>query len=339
MKVTIYDIAEKAGVSIATVSKVINNTGNMRESTRQRVKEVMNELNYRPNLMASALMGKGTKTLGLLVPDISNPFFAEIAKTIEDRAHEKGMSVIMCSTDENEEKEKKYLELLQNKQVDGFIVGSSFKDKSILQDLAKKGVPLIMLTQDDPSLEVTKVSVDDFKGGYEATSFHLANGHRKIAIIAEKAHSSSLRIKGYKEALKMYGVEPFDGYIVRVHSSIKNGSDAFNAIFDQNQGNLPTAIFACNDQLAIGVIKAAKLRCIDIPGQLSLIGFDDTIVASTTVPGLTTVSQPIEEMGKKTVDILLEEIQLGKSKKDRVLYNPQLIVRGTAEKIANTIEL
>ena len=138
---TIYDVAKRAGVSIATVSKVINNTGNMRESTKQRVKKAMEELNYHPNVMASALMGKGTKTLGLLVPDISNPFFSEIAKVIEDRAHEKGYNVIICSTDENAEKEKKNVELLQSKLVDGFIVGSTYSDKSIVQNLTRGGGP------------------------------------------------------------------------------------------------------------------------------------------------------------------------------------------------------
>src|SRR5690625_1440460 len=113
MKVTIYDVAEKAGVSIATVSKVINNTGNMREETRKRVIETIKEMNYHPNLMASALTGKGTQTLGLMVPDISNPFFSTMARNIEDFAHERGMSVIMCSIDDDAEKEKKYIDLLQ----------------------------------------------------------------------------------------------------------------------------------------------------------------------------------------------------------------------------------
>ena len=201
MKVTIYDVAKKAGVSIATVSKVINNTGNMRESTRQRVKEVMEELNYYPNVLASALMGKGTKTIGFLVQDISNPFFSQLAKVIEDRVHEKGFNVFISSTDDDEVKEKKYIELMEQKQVDGFIVSSTYKNKDILKNLIERDLPLIMLTQDDPELNVSKVSIDDFKGGYEATSHLLQNGHRKIAIIAEKlSNSSDKRLEGYVSA-------------------------------------------------------------------------------------------------------------------------------------------
>ncbi len=333
MKVTIYDVAKKAGVSIATVSKVINNnTGNMRDSTKRRVKKAMEELNYHPNVMASALMGKGTKTMGLLVPDISNPFFSEIARTIEDRAHEKGYNVIMCSTDENEEKEKKYVELLQNKLVDGFIVGSTYKNKSILQDLINNMVPVVMLTQDDPDMDVSKVIVDDFKGGYEATIHHLQNGHRDIAIISEQLALSSIkRTEGYLQALKTYGIKPRKELIVKTRGSIANGIKAFDTLFQLPEP--PTAIFACNDQLAIGVILRAKENGIKIPGQLSLVGFDDTILATATYPRLTTVAQPIAEMGKTVVDLLIEEIQLGISGKKRILFNPELIIRETTGKV------
>jgi DNA-binding LacI/PurR family transcriptional regulator len=331
MKVTIYDVAKRAGVSIATVSKVINNTGNMRESTKQRVKKAMEELNYHPNVMASALMGKGTKTLGLLVPDISNPFFSEIAKVIEDRAHEKGYSVIICSTDENAEKEKKNVELLQSKLVDGFIVGSTYSDKSIVQNLTEAGVPVVMLTQDDPAIDVSQVFVDDFKGGYEATIHHLQNGHHRIAIISEQmALSSVKRTEGYLQALKTYGIRPSEEYLVKTRGTIANGIKAFDRLFRLPEP--PTAIFACNDQLAIGVMLGAQEKGIKIPDQLSLVGFDDTILARATYPRLTTVAQPIAEMGKTVVDLLIDEIRLGHSKKERILYNPRLIIRETTDR-------
>lgn len=333
MKVTIYDVAKKAGVSIATVSKAINNTGNMRDSTRKRVTDTMKEMNYFPSVMASALTGKRTETLGLLVPDISNPFFSEMARMIEDRAHDRGMSVIMCSTDEDAEKEKKYLELLQRKQVDGFIVASSFHDKSLLQGLIKSKVPFVMLTQDDASLDVSKVSVDDYKGGYKATSYLFNNGHRNIAIFAEYAHSSKLRIYGYREAYEAQGMACIEENILRMTASIANGKKYVEEMFARSDVSMPTAIFACNDLIAIGIIQGAKEKGIRIPEDLSVIGFDNTILASTTVPGLTTVAQPIEVMGKKIVDVLRDEIEEGKSLQERVLYNPELIIRGTTRAV------
>ncbi len=329
MKVTIYDVAEKAGVSIATVSKVINNTGNMREETRKRVIKIIEEMDYHPNLMASALTGKGTQTLGLMVPDISNPFFSSMARNIEDFAHEQGMSVIMCSTDDDPEKEKKYIELLRRKQVDGFIVASKIYNKKILQDLIDSNIPVIMLAFDDETLNVSKVSVDDFKGGYEAGSHLYSCGHRKIAIIGEHTHSSELRVYGCKVALEARGIELNDDFIYKTTASIANGKLYFEKIMQHSTSDKPTAIFACNDLLAIGVIQGAIEKRIIIPEELAIIGFDNTILAATTVPGLTTIAQPVEKIAKQTVDILVEEIKEKKRTKKKILFNPELIIRGT----------
>lgn len=327
MKPTIYDVAKAAGVSIATVSKVLNNTGNIRDSTREKVKQIMEKLNYQPSLMASALTGKGTETLGLVVPDISNPFFSEMAKTIEDRAHESGMSVIICSTDENTEKEKKYIELLQRKQVDGMIVASSFHDMEILKRVVDQKTPLVMLTQDDEGLSVTSISVDDFKGGFEATSHLISAGHRDIVMIAEYAKSSKFRINGYLEAYKEYGIETSEENIYRTIASIENGREVFRKIVQR--GKVPIGIFACNDLIAVGVIQEAKEMGLKIPDDLSIVGFDNTILATTTVPGLTTIAQPITEMGKRVVDVIIREIKEKNQTKERILFKPELIIRGT----------
>ncbi|MBW8351542.1 LacI family transcriptional regulator [Bacillus sp. IITD106] len=327
MKPTIYDVAKAAGVSIATVSKVLNNTGNIRDSTREKVKQIMEKLNYQPSLMASALTGKGTETLGLVVPDISNPFFSEMAKTIEDRAHESGMSVIICSTDENTEKEKKYIELLQRKQVDGMIVASSFHDMEILKRVVDQKTSLVMLTQDDAGLGVTSISVNDFKGGFEATSHLISAGHRDIVMIAEYAKSSKFRINGYLEAYKEYGIETSEENIYRTIASIENGREVFRKIVQR--GKVPTGIFACNDLIAVGVIQEAKEMGLKIPDDLSIVGFDNTILATTTVPGLTTIAQPITEMGKRVVDVIIREIKEKNQTKERILFKPELIIRGT----------
>ncbi len=328
VKVTIYDVAAKAGVSIATVSKVINNTGNMRDTTRQKVMKVMEELNYFPSVMASALTGKKTQTLGLLVPDISNPFFSEMARTIEDRAHERGLSVIMCSTDEDEEKEKKYLELLRRKQVDGFIIASSFHEKKLLEDIKNTGIPLVMLTQDAGSLGVTSVSVDDFTGGFEATSHLLSLGHQNIVIIAEQRLSSKMRIYGFREAYETHGYKYKEDMVIQTTASIENGKKSLEEILKKKER--PSAIFACNDLIAIGVIQGAREHGINIPVDMSVVGFDNTILATTTVPSLTTVAQPINEMGKKVVDVIVSNINNEEPNAERILFKPKLMVRNTS---------
>jgi DNA-binding LacI/PurR family transcriptional regulator len=330
MKPTIYDVAKEAGVSIATVSKIINNTGKISEPTRIKVLKIMKELNYYPSMIASALTGKRTNTLGLVIPDISNPFFSEMARTIEDRAHEQGLNVIMCSTDYNEEKEKKYIHLLQRKQVDGFIITSGFQSMYILEEFAKNNVPHAMLALDNPSISVNVVSVDDYKGGYLATDHLLSSGHRNIAIIAEEVHSSTLRLYGYRDAHEHHNIPVNERNIVKTVASIENGQKMIQAIFDREER--PDAVFACNDLLAIGVIKGARKAGLSIPEDLSIVGFDNTILATTTVPELTTVAQPIAEMGKKMVDVLVGEIESPKSAKERILFVPELIIRGTTKK-------
>lgn len=333
MRPTIYDVAKESGVSIATVSKVINNTGNMRDTTRERVKEAMKRLNYQPSMMASALTGKGTKTLGLLVPNISNPFFSEMARSIEDRAHEFGMSVIICSTYEDSEKETKYLELLQRQQVDGFIVASTFHDMKLLKNLRKRGIPLVMLTHDNAGLGVASVSVDDFKGGYEATSYLISLGHTDIAIIAEYANSSSMRIYGYREALAASSLVCSDDNIYKTTATLPNAKQVLKEIIAK--GKVPTAIFACNDILAIGIIQEAKEIGLKVPEDLSVIGYDNTILSTIIVPPLTTIAQPIDDIGRRVVDVILDEIKGNAQINERILFNPELIVRGTTASNTN----
>lgn len=242
------------------------------------------------------------------------------------------MSVIMCSTDENAEKERKYVELLLGKQVDGFIIASSFHDKSLLKELMKKRIPFVMFTQDNLGLHVASVSVDDFRGGYEATLHLLSKGHRNIVIISENANSSKMRIYGYQEALAEYGVDYNEDNIFRTTASIDNGRECMNEI--AQKANVPTAIFACNDIIALGVIQGAKENGLKVPEDISIIGFDNTILATTTVPALTTVAQPIAEMGRKVVDVIIAEINGNNMSKERILFNPQLIVRGTTAEIS-----
>ncbi|WP_242698184.1 LacI family DNA-binding transcriptional regulator [Bacillus sp. SD088] len=329
VKITIYDVAEEAGVSIATVSKVINNTGRIGKVTREKVLQAMEKLNYQPSFVASALTGKKTETIGLLVPDISNPFFSEIARTIEDRAHERGKSVIMCSTNYNEKKEKKYIELLQRKQVDGIIVTSGFQNRTLVQQMQQNGTPLALLAQDDPILNVSVVSVDDFKGGYMAASFLFENGHTNIGIIGEKVQSSKMRVYGCLEALEMEGIQVEKKNVINTTASIENGRKGILQLLDCD--NPPTAVFAVNDLIAIGAIKGAREVGVLVPEDLSIIGFDNTILATTTVPELTTIAQPMRDMGNKIVDILIEEIETENStkNKERILFVPELIVRGT----------
>ncbi len=332
MKVTIYDIAKEAGVSIATVSKVINQIGRISEETRTKVYSVMESLNYKPSVIASALAGKQTFTMGLLLPDLANLFFAEVARSIENRAHELGFSLVICNTDNHLEKEEHYISLLEQKSVDGIIIATGVRNDDILKKLTKKKLPFALIARDMPTIAVDIVLVDDYLGGYMAAAHLIEQGHTKIAVIAEdtRVMSSSERIRGYRYALEEAGLTYRPDWVEVCDFNVPGSRDAAGRLLDLQEA--PSAIFACNDLLAIGVFQAARERNLSIPGHLSVIGFDNTMFASIVDPPLTTISQPIQDMGRQVVDILSKNINGFGGNKQRVVLSPELVVRSSVSK-------
>lgn len=326
-KPTIYDIAKLAGVSTATVSKVFNQTGRISEETRKRIFAISEQLNYQPSVVASALTGKRTYTIGLLIPDLANPFFAEVARHVEDRANELGYNVVICNTDNNEAKEMKYVQLLRQKSVDGIIVATGVKNDDTLTELIRQEVPISLIARDRSHLSASSVLVDDYMGGYQAATHLIELGHKRIAIVAENRRiaSSEDRIRGYRHALEQAGLPIEDRYILESDFTIQGGRRAAEMLLSEE--NPPTAIFACNDLLAIGAIQAAGDRNLSIPGDLSVVGFDNTILAEITYPPLTTVAQPIQAMGHQVVDLIAGEINQTGKVKQRIVIVPELIVR------------
>ncbi|MFP3846879.1 LacI family DNA-binding transcriptional regulator [Priestia filamentosa] len=331
MKITIRSVAEEAGVSIGTVSKVINNSGKISEKTRKKVFQAMQKLNYKPDAAAASLRGKRTKLIGLLVPDISNPFYAGIARSIEDRSHEVGLNVMLCSTDNNTEKEKNYLALLTSQRVDGLVVASAFRSTVLLQETIDRGIPSVLIASEIPQLSINTVTVDDYKGGYLATSHLLDLGHKDIAIISENVRSNEPRLAAYKDSMREAGIDVKPEYIMKTEATIQKGYECAKKLLLLDEK--PTAIFACNDLLAAGVIQAAKELELDLPRELSVVGFDNTVLSTTTAPMLTTISQPIKQMGAKVVDLLRQEMEESKGHKERLLMAPELMVRQSTASI------
>lgn len=331
MKATIYDVAKEAGVSIATVSNAINGKGKVSKKRREQIFEIMERLQYQPSVIASALMGKKTFTLGLLIPDISNPFFAEIARAIEDEAHQSGYSVIICSTDNQDERVERYISLLEQKRVDGMIIGTGVENAELLASLQTKEIPFVLVARESAALAVDTVVVDDFIGGM-LSARHIAElGHRRIGILAEnlKVSSSRERIRGFKQGLSEANVPFDDRDIVICEYRVEEGRRGARELL--GRPNPPTAMFCCNDLLAIGAMQVAKELGIRVPEELSIVGFDDTILASVTDPPLTTVSQPIGHMGKQAFQLLIENLVGGNgdSVKQRIVLLPELRIRGS----------
>jgi DNA-binding LacI/PurR family transcriptional regulator len=327
MKATIYDIAKEAGVSIATVSKVINGKGRISVETRSAVFAIMERLDFQPSVIASALTGKKTFTLGLLVPDVSNPFFAEIARAIEDQGHQLGYSVVMCNTDNKDEKIERYISLLLQKSVDGIIIATGIEKKEILEQLLAKGLPIVLIARELPFIAVDTVVVDDYVGGCMAANHLLEMGHKEIAFLAEsqKVSSSRERMRGFRQTMLDAGLLLNEQWLKVCDYKVEDGNSKTLELLQEDRR--PTAIFACNDMLAVGALQAAREMKINVPSELSIISFDNTILSSVTNPPLTTIAQPMEQMGKLAVDLIVQNIKESNHQKQRIVLRPELIIR------------
>jgi DNA-binding LacI/PurR family transcriptional regulator len=327
MKATIYDVAREAGVSIATVSNAINGKGKISKKRRDEIFKIMEQLQYQPSVIAAALTGKKTFTIGLLLPDISNPFFAEIARAVEDQGRHRGYSVIICSTDNQDERAERYLALLEQKSVDGIIIGTGIENTEILSRLLAKSIPVAMIAREVSSESVHTVVVDDIIGGAYAAKHLLELGHASFAILSEssKVSSSRERVRGFKQALKEQGLSFSEENLKICDYKMEDGKRKALGLFQQ--ANRPTALFCCNDMLAVGALQAAKELGIRIPRDLSIVSFDNTILASVTDPPLTSVAQPMEHMGKLVVDLLIQELEQEQMVKQRIVLRPELVVR------------
>jgi DNA-binding LacI/PurR family transcriptional regulator len=327
MKSTIYDIAKEAGVSIATVSKVINGKGRISTETRSAVFAIMERLDFQPSVIASALAGKKTFTLGLLIPDVSNPFFAEIARAIEDQGHQMGYSVVMCNTDNKDEKVERYISLLLQKSVDGIIIATGIEKKEILEQLLARKLPIVLIARELPLIAVDTVVVDDYVGGCMAANHLLQIGHKEIAILSEsqKVSSSRERIRGFRQTMSDAGLTLNEQWLKVCDYKVEDGKN--KALELLHEAHRPTAIFACNDMLAVGVLQAAKEMKMIVPNELSIISFDNTILSSVTNPPLTTIAQPMEQMGKHAVNLIVENIKEGNQLKQRIVLRPEFILR------------
>lgn len=328
MKATIYDVAREAGVSIATVSKVINEKGKISEERRREIFAIMERLQYRPSVIASALTGKHTYTLGLLIPDIANPFFAELARAVEDRGHQLGYSVIICSTDNQDDRIGQYVSMLKQKQVDGMMIGTGMTNADLLRDISA-AMPTVVLGREVPAFPVHTVVAGDFGGGGLAARHLLQLGHRHMAVLAEDEtiSSSRERVRGFKQTLEDSGISLPERDVLLCRHRMEDGKRVAAGLLSRT--DRPTAVFCCNDLLAVGALQAAKEAGIRVPEELSVVSFDNTILASVTDPPLTSIAQPIELLGAGAVDLLIKEFERAQPAKERIELRTELIVRGS----------
>ncbi|MDD1508645.1 MULTISPECIES: LacI family DNA-binding transcriptional regulator [unclassified Pseudomonas] len=322
---TIKDVAARAGISYTTVSHVVNGTRPVSDQVRSKVEAAIAELGYVPSGVARSLRVRATGTLGLLLPNASNPYFAELARGIEDHAERNGYSVILCNSDDDIDKQLRYLRVLLERRIDGLIVATVASDAAFAQALAALRVPLVLVDRSLEGVSADQLRIDHEQGAYLATRHLLELGHRRIVCIGGPASTQvvQLRAGGYRRALDEAGIEA--QAVVDCAFTSPAGHAAAQVLLAGEQR--PTAIFAGNDMIALGVLRAAAERGLQVPQQLSVVGFDDIEVSRYLHPALTTVGQRIGQLGEQAAERLLARIRKPGLAAEQRLIEPTLMLR------------
>ncbi|MCX7747272.1 MAG: LacI family transcriptional regulator [Clostridia bacterium] len=324
MKYNIYDVAKKSGVSVATVSKVLNNAETVRESNRRKVLQAMSELNYTPSATARSLAKGKSGVIGLVIQTITDTFLQQAIMAINDTLEANGYFLALSVIPQMyEETVNPYL--FQQDRVDGLLLLSPLHEDEYILELKGKKIPFVLMDNQKYNPSVSTVLVDNYKGGCDVTNYLIGLGHKKIFHIKgpDVFLSSREREKAYKDTMIKAGLEPI--VVETLQFEFEDGYKITKKLIQEN--NLPTAIFAADDHLALGVIDALKEDGFRVPDHVSVAGFDDQSLASQLHPLLTTVRQPAEEMGKKGVELLLKIIKGDLKRSATIKLEPQLIVR------------
>lgn len=333
MSTTMKDIAREAGVSINTVSRALNGKPDVNEDTRKRILQIADRLNYVPNFLAKGLVTKNTRTIGVIVSDNANPFFARIIKGIEDYARSKGYNIILCNTDERYEKEEEAVRLLRERRVDGLLITltPAQKKRTDILELKRSGVPFVLLNRHMDDIMTDYVINDNVYGAYLAVTHLVKLGHKRIGYISGPPQISSVRerLEGYRKAVFENNIE-FDNSLVKESNlKMEDGYRLMKEFLELE--NKPTAVFTYSDLLAIGALKALKEANLKVPKDIALVGYDDIEFSSLLQVPLTTVHQPRYRIGEEGARILINRIE-GKDSEGlyQIVLKPELVIRESA---------
>lgn len=325
-KISIIDVARIAGVSPATVSRVLNKTANVSPELSKRVMSAVKELNYVPDPFAHGMRTKRTRTIGLIISDITNPFFPELTRGVEDYVSSVGYSLILCNTDAEPRNEREYARLLLNKGVDGLMFTSLRVGIDVIRSILDEGIPCVLVGRKAEGIEgLNYVVTDNYKGGYIAGEYLFKLGHRRFVHVSGPLDNSAgkERLAGFLDALKKYGVADEDIVIINGDFTMEGGYKSAEKVIKLKP--YPSSIFFANDAMAIGALQKFWEERIDIPDVFSIIGFDNIKVSALIAPPLTTISQEIYEIGRLSAELLIKIIEGERG--ENIILEPKLIER------------
>ncbi|MDI9219434.1 LacI family DNA-binding transcriptional regulator [Pantoea sp. EA-12] len=304
-RVLLSDVAKLAGLSKATVSRYMNHSIVLPQETIDRIETAIRTLDYRGNSLARRLSKGGSETLGLVLPDITNPFFAELADAAEEAASARGYSLVLCITRNNPDKEAQFIRWLDTRQVDGLLFTTNRPDNGVLRDEIQRHNHVVLLDEDIPGSQVPKVFADNVQGGRIATEQLIAAGHTRIAFIGgpEQLMSVRERYQGFCSAMQQAGLTVPPEWVMYGNYAREFGQQALNHLFSCTQR--PTAVFAASDYLVLGLLDGLRASGLQAPAALSLVGFDDANYTDLTHPRISTIRQPARQLGHTAVNIML----------------------------------
>lgn len=318
--ITIYDVAREASVSMATVSRVVNGNPNVKPVTRKKVLDVIEQLGYRPNAVARGLASKKTTTVGVIIPDISDTFCAELARGIEDIATMYKYNILLCNSDHSREKEFNLINTLLSKQVDGLIFISENVSETHVQEFKRARTPVVLAASFDDNNEIPSVTISYGEATKEVITGLIEKGHKKIGYIAGNSDNQGVSIKkfnAYKEALQENGISFDENLVKYTNYTHESGEKAFAELWDNE--DRPTAIFCVTDELALGCINGATDKGVDVPNELEVVGFNNTKLAKMARPLLTTVDQPTYDIGAVSMRLLTKYMNNETVEQDEVV--------------------
>jgi LacI family transcriptional regulator len=303
MSPTIKDVARLSGVSMSTVSRVMNAPDSVRADKREKVIKAIRELKYYPNALARGLIYKRTQTIGVLIPDVSNPYVSEVIRGMEDSANKLGSNLILCNTDRNQERTINYLKILKEKQVDGIIFTSDPFKKDFYQMFDEFNMPVVLASTQSLEYDIPSVKINDEKAGYDGGMYLLSKGHRKIGMISgplDDPIAGVTRYSGFKRAMsETNNSETIDEWIEFGLYRYEDGFEAMKVLY-YKQPDI-TAVFVASDEMALGAISYLHQIGVNVPDDVSILGFDNTKISKMCIPKLTTIAQPMYDIGQNAI--------------------------------------
>lgn len=332
MNITIYDVAREANVSMATVSRVVNGNPNVKPATRKKVLEVIERLGYRPNAVARGLASKKTTTVGVIIPDISSPFFAELARGIEDIATMYKYNIILSNSDQNKDKELHLLNTMLGKQVDGIVfMGGNISEEHVAE-FKRSPAPIVLAGSLEDSEQVPSVNIDYEQATFDAVNTFIEKGHKRIAMVIGPFHepiNKEKKLVGYKKALEAAGISVEEDLIVEGDYTYDSGIEAFEKLLELP--DKPTAIYVGSDEMAVGVVHGAQDKGYSVPDDFEVISSDNTRISLMVRPQLTTVIQPLYDIGAVAMRLLTKFMNKEKVSEHTVVLPHRIELRSSTK--------